>query len=414
MLVLVVFTVLSATYSLVTRLKYGPDEPAHFIYVRTIATDIAVPPISHEETPTEESTSSHEAHQPPLYYALMAVPHAVLDAAGVSADTIWRILRLLNIPLGIIWLLGVYTLALEFFKDRPRATFTTALTALIPTAAYTFGVINNENLITPLFTWALVPLLRYFKSGTITRRSAIWLGVVTGLAILAKAQGLILIPILLIESIAILRRGGYRDWKPVGLSLAAILGIAAIVSGWWFVVNKLAYGSWIPQSLYRPVYAQGLSSALVDPAGFAGVALAVTRLTYGHFWIPYWLIQPLVPYLSFFYPLCVLSAIILAGFGARILRNGDLDRPALAFLLLAPLMVYLAWLRHALFVDIGAQMQGRLFICVAAVAGIIWVVGIEGLTRSPRLRRVLLWIGIALLLAANIAVILCAPTQYGL
>ena len=37
--IIVVFVVLSVCYSLATRLKYGPEEPDHFIYIRSLATD---------------------------------------------------------------------------------------------------------------------------------------------------------------------------------------------------------------------------------------------------------------------------------------------------------------------------------------------------------------------------------------
>ena len=411
-LILVVFAILSATYSCVTRLKYGPDEPAHFIYVRSIADRLALPPISHEVTPTEESVATHEGHQPPLYYALLAFPYAMLSALGASNEAIWRALRLVNIPLGLLWVCAVYALAFEFFQDRKRALTTAAFVALIPTSSYTAGVINNENLIAPLVTWSLIPMLSYFRTGSMSRRSAVWLGLLVGLSILTKAQGLVLIVMLLIASVAVLRRAGYRNWKQVLAGFATVIGVAAVVSGWWFARNYGVYGEPLPQSLYKPIFPNGLADVLAAPGQALSAAYFASCLTYGHFWIPYWLVQPHVPFLSYFYPLSVLTAIVVTGFAARVLRNHDLDRRSLAFLLAAPVFVYLLWLRHALFVDAGANMQGRLFLCVAGIVGIVWVLGIEGLARSQSARSVVFAAFFALLLAVNAAVIAGAAALY--
>lgn len=410
--VLIVFAVLSASYSFVTRLKYGPDEPAHFIYIRSLACDFALPPLSTEVTPTQESTSSHEAHQPPLYYALMAVPFAVLDALGASDVVLWRVLRLLNIPLGVVFLLGVYALAFEFFRDSHRALVTVSLAALLPTACYTAGVINNENLVSPLFTWSLIPLLMYFRSGTMARQSSLWMGLLIGLSILAKAQGLVLVVLLMVASVAVLRRESYRNWRPVLATTSIVLGVALLVSGWWFVRSLMVYGEMMPQSLYNPAFPDGLVAALVVPGQFLAVAFSATCLTYGHFWIPYWLIQPCVAFLDYLYPLCAVTFVMLVGLVLAIRKQRELDRRGLGFLLLAPVMVYLLWLRHALVVDMGANMQGRLFLCVAGVAGISAVLAIEGLVRGRVSGGVIKALAMGVLVVANAAVLVCARVLY--
>lgn len=410
-LVLTVFTVMAAIYACVTRLKWGPDEPAHFIYIRSLAVDFSLPPISHEETKDESSASSHEAHQPPLYYAVMAIPCAVMRALGVSSDLTWRILRLLNVPLGILWLLGVYALGMEFFGDRAKATAATAFVALIPMSSYTTGVVNNENLISPLFTWSMVYLLAYFKSGAISKRSALTLGLLIGLAVLTKAQGLVLIPMMLIVSIAVLRRDDYRDWTAVVGSLAIVLGAALVVSGWWFVRSWLVNGDLVPVSLYHPAFPAGLPMVFAAPGIVLAASIGATCLTYGHFWIPYWMVQQFVSYMSCFYVLAALSVFVVTGFIRRMLMRNGVDRRSVALLLCAPAMVYLAWLRYALFVDSGTNLQGRLFLCVAAVVGIVWVLGIEGLTRWEKVRAALRCTAYAAFMCASVAIILAAPYQ---
>jgi ABC-type uncharacterized transport system permease subunit len=106
-----------------------------------------------------------------------------------------------------------------------------------------------------------------------------------------------------------------------------------------------------------------------------------------------------------------LTLLVLIGLVARV-RRGGVDTGSLVFLLLAPVTVYLTWLRYALFVDRWANLQGRLFLCVAAVVGIVWVLGLDGLATSDRARKIGAAVGFAFMLLANVGVIACAVTLY--
>jgi len=411
-LILAAFAVLALSYSLVTRLKYGPDEPAHFIYIRSLATELAPPPISHTITPDENSIPSHEGHQPPLYYALMAVAFALVHWAGASDDTIWRVLRLLDIPIGLLWIGSAYALTREYFEREQHALAATAFVALIPTSSYMAGVINNEMLISLLFTCAMLPILRYFRTGSIAGRSAAFLGALIGLAALTKAQGLLLVPIFLTAAFLGLRRRRYANWLDTLRSVAVVLGIAVAVSGWWFARSWLLYGTPMPHSLNVPILTEGLVDVVVMPGTCLLVAVISTGAAYCYFWVPYWILWPFVHNMR---PLIAvmssLTLLVLIGLVARV-RRGGVDTGSLVFLLLAPVTVYLTWLRYALFVDRWANLQGRLFLCVAAVVGIVWVLGLDGLATSDRARKIGAAVGFAFMLLANVGVIACAVTLY--
>ena len=413
LLILLGFAALALSYSLATRLKYGPDEPAHFIYIRSLATELAPPPISHAVTPDENSTSSHEGHQPPLYYAIMAVPFALLRAFGASDDTIWRVLRLANIPIGVLWIWSVYLLAREFFGRDGHALAAAAFVAVIPTSSYTAGVINNENLISLLFTWAMIPILAFFKAGAMVPRSAAFAGLLVGLAMLAKAQGLLLIPLFALASLAVSRQSGYANWRRVLATFAIVVGVAIVVSGWWFARCWMVEGTVMPHSLYNPVVHGGFVDLAVSPGLGAQLVLRTTAAVYGYFWVPFWLVWPfaksLMPIVC---AISALTAIVLAGLVARIRRDNSIDRSSLAFLLAAPAITYVLWLRYTLVVDAMANLQGRLFLSVAAVVGIVWILGFDGLLRSERAKRAGLIAGLVVMLGANIAVIACAVALY--
>jgi len=409
---IVAFVAISTSYSFATRLKYGPDEPAHFIYIRSLATGLALPEIAHEETPTEDSTASHEGHQPPLYYAIMAIPYAILDALGVGSDGIWRVLRLLTITFGVLWVVGVYWLSKDYFRGEGYGLATAAFAAMIPTAPYVSGVVNNEMLISALFTWSLIPMLAYFRNGTLPGKSAAWLGALIGLAMLAKAQGLALAPLFLLAAIAVCRRQGYSNWKDVLRVSATVLGVAALVGGWWFVRCWYAYGTPMPHSLYRPVLSVGLVGLLYEPAQSLKLTISTTSLLYGYFWTPFWLVDPFVVFMRYLGWLLVPTAAAAVGLLIRLRRNGNLDRGGLAFLLSAPLLIYVLWLRYTLVVDMGANLQGRLLLSTAGPIGIGWILGYDGLLRSAAAKRTGIIVGLAMMLAANAAVIACAVALY--
>lgn len=407
------FGLLAVLYSLATRLKYGPDEPAHFIYIRSIATRFDLPPISRSITPDERSTATHEGHQPPLYYALMAIPFALMHLFGAGDETIWRVLRLANIPLGLVWIWLVYVLALEYFGRKWQAIATAGFVAGIPTASYMAGVINNENLITLLFTWALIPILRYFRGSEMSDKDACLMGVLIGLSILTKAQGMVLLFMLVLAAAgSMLRSRGLARRDSARVFLLS-LGSAILVCGWWFVRNKLVHGTAVPQSLYNPVVPGGLMALASAPSLGAELIYRISLALYGYFWTPFWIVWPFVGSLrQVVYPIAAVNAVVLAGAIARIRRLERVDLESLVFLLIAPVMIYILWLQYILTVDQMANLQGRLFLSVAGVFGILWVIGFEGLLRSRRARLIGAVVMACILLAGNAGVIWCACRLY--
>ena len=411
-IVLVVFVALALCYSYATRLKWAPDEPAHFIYIRSLATNFAPPPIAHHITGSEDSESTHEGHQPPLYYAIMAVPFALLKAMGASNEVIWRVLRLATVPIGVAWICMIYVLAREFFGKESYALAVMAFAALIPTSAYMAGVINNEVLIALLFTWSLIPILRYFKSAEISTSGAVFLGVLIGLAALAKAQGLVLVPTFLLVAFLVCRRQRYGNYKAVLVRAATVLVVFAAVCGWWFARSLAVNGALMPHSLYNPMLESGLAGLLMDPQWALEGMRHLTMLLYAYFLAPFWLVREQVSIQHYIRFLYVLTAVVLVGLMVRLRRNGEIDRRSLALLLFPAAVQYFAYVRYVLVVDSMAVMQGRLFLTVAGVVSIVFVLGFDGFLKSTRAKKVGAVVGFAVMALVNIGVIAGAVRLY--
>jgi hypothetical protein len=101
------------------------------------------------------------------------------------------------------------------------------------------GSVNNDNLLVTLSTASLWLLLRLLRLPPTPGRFAL-LGGVIGLAALAKVSALGLLPLTALGLAWIAWRR--RDWKLFLWGGACIVGVAALVAGWWYYRNWRLYG----------------------------------------------------------------------------------------------------------------------------------------------------------------------------
>lgn len=298
----IVYSALALAYSIIIPPFEGLDEVEHFGVVRYMA-DTGRLPVQGDAALAAYHVRQ-EASQPPLYY-LVAGP--LLRATGIStADTTayltpnpyvtcgtenlrankatlrhdpfaeafpWRatllalhLLRGWSIVLQAFTVAGVYAIARRVFSNRPGlATLAAALTAFNPQFLIVAASVNNDNLATPVTTWAVYLTVVVLQQG-ITLRRALVLGALIGLAALSKLTGLLLLPLVVIAwlmsqapstlSSTFTRLSKTRPATPMdklGLAkikitwpdfpyLAAIGFVTFGVSGWWYIRNWQLYG----------------------------------------------------------------------------------------------------------------------------------------------------------------------------
>lgn len=410
-LICVVFAILSIAYALVTDPKGGPDETAHFIYIRSLATDHCLPEIASRTGTSLDTKASHEGHQPPLYYAVMAVPYAILHAMGASVATIWHVLRVLGIVFGVVWLCSVYHLARGVLKTERSALAVTAFVALIPTGAYMAGVLNNDTMISMWFGWALVQVVQFLREGALDRKRSIWLGLLIGLAVLTKAQGMLLVPVLLLAGIVAALYGRPGSIRPAAMAVGTALLAAAVVGGWWLARSLVVHGSLQAQSLSHPLLPNGIADIYGNWGEFLRFSRAVCVDTYGYFWTPFWLVRPFLNASLYTNVLLVLSALPVIGFLARMLLKRDLDSRSMGVLLFAALLMFASWFRYMLMVDFGSNLQGRLFLPIAPVVGIIAVAGLQ-LWLKGRAKSAVAVVVYGGMVTANFLILRCIAAYY--
>jgi tetratricopeptide (TPR) repeat protein len=208
----------------------GFDSKEHLKYITYIQEHRAFP------SPNE----GWEMYQPPLYYLIAA---ASLSACNLSTNdpTSILVLRLIGAFLGIAQFVFVF-LSLRLLFPARTAFIGLLLAAFLPMHLYLAHYVTNEMLAAALATATLYLCLRLLKSDTPRTSQFAWLGLALGAAMLAKATGILLLPIV-IAAIA----GKFACARtPIAISLrnlGLLLAICFAVCGWHYARIWLRFGT---------------------------------------------------------------------------------------------------------------------------------------------------------------------------
>ncbi|MBN1887263.1 MAG: phospholipid carrier-dependent glycosyltransferase [Thermoflexales bacterium] len=268
--VLIAFVILAVSFSLVNPLHEATDEIRHYRYVRYLL-DYHRLPVQEPDQPRSQS------HHPPLYYALAALAsswvqpdqplyanppanphwgyrywevgvdnknqyvHGAGEAFPYRGDVlIAHIARLVNVLLGACVVILSYYLGRLVFADRPAVALGgLAFVAFNPMFLYMSGAINNDVAAAAGGAAVVAACARLMTTG-LTRRRAAALGLVYGLALMAKFN--LAFILVLIELTLLVEAWKRRSMRQLLWANLAVLGGAALVSGWWFVRNQVLYG----------------------------------------------------------------------------------------------------------------------------------------------------------------------------
>jgi tetratricopeptide (TPR) repeat protein len=208
----------------------GFDSKEHLKYINYIQEHRALP------LPNE----GWEMYHPPLYYLIAA---ASLSACKLSINdsTSIFVLRLLGAFLGIAQFVLVF-LSLRLLFPARTAFIGLLLAAFLPMHLYLAHYVTNEMLAAVLATLTLYLCLRLLKSETMHASQFAWLGLALGAAMLAKATGILLLPIVVV---AIAGKLTYRR-APIAISLrntCLLLVICFAVCGWHYLRIWLRFGT---------------------------------------------------------------------------------------------------------------------------------------------------------------------------
>ncbi len=315
---LVAYLVLAVGYSLADPLYESTDELRHFRYVRHLVVYHSLP-VQRPDAPRAQS------HHPPLYYALGAlvswwVPVAQEVYYEPPENPFWAyrywevsddnknqylhgddepfragpfhdmalavyVVRWMSILIGagVVWL--TYRIGREIFRERPStgssgrwpalALGGTALVAFNPQFLYLSGAVNNDVPAALCGAAVLLACVRLARDGP-SVRTDVTLGVLFGASLLVKFNLLALLA--LIELAYLVAAWPARDWRAFLRGNLVVMGLAALVSGWWFWRNQVLYGE--PTGLQRVTELWGMRSPVE--------AWAIIRLELPMAWSTLW------------------------------------------------------------------------------------------------------------------------------
>jgi hypothetical protein len=271
-LLLVVGALQSLAWAIALPAFQGPDESAHFAYIQYLAETGSIPKVtggnaSHSDEvgtalielnlapligdlgarPGWSSADLALLHQaerqlprdgradgsgpnaiaknPPLYYALMAIPYRIL----VWVPIVKRIflLRLINALCFLATIAGTWLIAGELFgRARWKQTLAAGAVALEPQLAFMSAVINADNLLIATCTWFLLMALRLVRRGPSVPR-ALWASGFAAAAVLTHGRGLVTLPVLCVAMLAawVRHRPQARDLARQGAAAAATVAV---------------------------------------------------------------------------------------------------------------------------------------------------------------------------------------------
>ena len=277
--ILLLYLIITVTYSVINPLFEAPDEHFHFFTIHEIATTGKLPVIPE----IYDELLGPEPAQPPLYYMLTAPLMAFFDVSEAreqiqlnpfawigSADAVvnvnrssvtewelwpWQgyalaghVIRVVSALLGLGTLLFVFSSARSIWPENGRIPIlATALIAFLPQFNFLHSAITNDTLIIFLASAGIWQLLRLWY-GSVSRKQLLTLGITIGLAALAKNAGILLMIYAVgFLFILALRNVNYSQniWKQMGrwmweTAVFVILPVL-IITGWLWVRNYSLY-----------------------------------------------------------------------------------------------------------------------------------------------------------------------------
>ncbi len=335
--ILAMYLALAVLFAWRTPAWQAPDEPAHYNYIRFVATTAGFPVLQMGDYPHEylEEIKSrrfpadlsidpirYEFHQPPLYYALLAPVYRLTHAA------LWP-LRLVSVLLGAGVIVLAYAIVRRLAPRRGHlALATAAFVAFLPQHLATVSQVGNDVLAELLFAAVLYILIgQVLAPEAGNRRSAVGLGVLLGLILIAKTTAYI--AVVLVAGVLIWRgRHARAGWRSTLLEAALVAGPMALIALPWYARNLAVYGWPDFLGLIRHdqiVVGQTRTGEFLAQVGWAAYLRRAAEFTFKSFWGVFGWLGVFMDSRIYF-ALALLSGLAAAGVGMRVGRRESGDQ----------------------------------------------------------------------------------------
>ena len=215
----------------------GFDCAGHLDYIQYI--------LDHKSFPL--ANVGWETHQPPLFYLASAIVKSI-SRPLLNPDNSMYSLKLVPFLCGIGQICLAWFAACLIFPDsKTKQSLSIAIAAVIPMNIYTSGFLSNES--SSAFLMGLAILVTIIILNKSKSRGSWWLylilGLVIGLALMAKITVLAILPVIFL---VILYKLFYEEKCPVtkmGGNIGLMLLAATVIAGWFFARNWIHFHKFI-------------------------------------------------------------------------------------------------------------------------------------------------------------------------
>ncbi len=445
---LAAYLILGAGYSVSTPIFEAPDELQHFAAADHIARTASLPPLGKPG----ENLWEQEALQAPLYYVLSGLAIAPVDTSDLPQQAVLqpkpnfgdpelpgkknaflhppsqafpyrRTALAVHLSRWLSLLLGAGTVALTYFAarmvfnsvilDTGHVTqsgdwlplLCAGLLAFLPQFLFIHASVSNDPAITLTSTLTLTLLLWIARDGVTAGRAAA-LGAAIGLMAVSKLAGTVLAVWALLLLLGISRRPGMA---------AVSLGVAAAVSGGWYLRNQALYGDPLALGAFLNQVGASLAIPPLNLSYLWGILRYARYTTWGLFGQTSVLMRPTAIYNLLEVVALLGGAGLIVGAGGRLrraVRGGGIRSGLRAFLrehqaLVLPTLWAGASAAIALRWLLAAGLQGRLAFPGLPAGVILLIWGLHSLL--PRFPDRTLAIG---LLAPSLALAVAVIPAY--
>jgi hypothetical protein len=215
-------------------LTLGYDAEYHYEYISYI--------VKHHRIPL--ASEGWQMFQSPLYYLISAGWYSTLSAVVPRGDMLNMLMRVPSLVCGVLLVEVVYrTMNYTFPARKDLQVLGTVVGGLLPMNIYISQYVGNEPLAGLLSAVVVLMSIRLFRSddAPIPQRYLLVLGLVLGLAMLAKATAVLLCLPLAAFLVHRMLRGRLRK-REIALKLLLVFGIAFSVCGWYYLRNWVELG----------------------------------------------------------------------------------------------------------------------------------------------------------------------------
>jgi 4-amino-4-deoxy-L-arabinose transferase-like glycosyltransferase len=187
-----------------------------------------------------ERGAGYEANNPPLYYALEAVPYRIAHS-GSFLDRLYAMRFFSALLAGLT--VGFVFLFLRELLPRSRLVWTVGALAVAfqPVFAFIGGGVNNDNLLWTATAAELWLIARAFRRG-LTVRLGLGIGIAVAAGLLTKGSTFGLLPGTILGLVLMVWRAPRLRRRSALTGMGAAILAAALPMGAWLAVNQVVVG----------------------------------------------------------------------------------------------------------------------------------------------------------------------------